>query len=209
MGCLDMKITVLGSTGSTGQLVVQGLLKENHDVVAYVRNPSKMNISADRLTVVEGEIYDRSLMSKTIEGSDAVISCLGSSTTGKSEELSLMAASIIHVLKEANIPKVIYMSTAGIEDEFQGFMKWFIGMILGNVIKDHKAAANLYRHSGITYVLARPMQLKDGKASLKYHMAEEGLPKSRKAISRANVADFLVKAAVTSAYDNKSIALAE
>lgn len=204
-----MKISVLGATGATGVEVVKQLLEQGHDVIAYVRNPDKITLSNDKLTVVKGDIFDRPIMRETIKGSDAVISCLGSSTTAKSEELKLMAASVVKVLQDSQVPKVVYMSTAGIEDEFKGVTKWFISMILGNVIADHKAAAKLYRKSGITYTIARPMQLKDGKPSFKYHMSEEGLPKSKRAISRANVADFLVKAATSSSFDNKSIALSE
>lgn len=204
-----MKISVLGATGATGLEVLKMLLDQGHDVIAYVRNPDKITMTHDKLTVVKGDIFDRPFMTKTLEGSDAVISCLGSSTTAKSDELTLMAASVVKVLQDSHIPKVVYMSTAGIEDEFRGVMKWFIGMILGNVIEDHKTAAKQYKKSGITYTIARPMQLKNGKPTLRYHIAEEGLPKSKRPISRANVADFLIKAATTNSFDNKSIALSE
>lgn len=204
-----MKIAVLGATGATGQLVVDNLLKDGHEVLAYVRSPEKLEAKDDRLTVVKGDIFDREHMAEAIKGSDAAVSCLGSSTTAKSDELTLMAASVVHVLEECNIPKAVYMSTAGIEDEFKGIMRWFINMILGNVIEDHKTAAKLYRKSGLTYVIARPLQLKNGKASMKYNTAEDGLPRSKRPISRANVADFLIKAATTDLFDNKSIALSE
>lgn len=204
-----MKICVLGATGTTGQLVVRMLLEQNHDVIAYVRNPDKMTITSEQLTVIRGEIFDRPLMAASIDDSDAVISCLGSSTTAKSEELTMMAASVIKVLQETNIKKVVYMSTAGIENEFNGFMKWLVHMVLGDVIADHARAAKLYRRSGLTYVIARPLRLKDAKATYRYNMSEEGLPKSKKPVSRANVADFLIKAATTDAFDNRSIALSE
>ncbi len=209
-----MKISVLGATGSTGNLVVKMLLEQNHDVVAFIRDPAKLDLTdvdfaEAKLTIVGGELYDRVLMKKAIDGSDALISCLGSSTTASSDELTLMAASVTHVLKETSIPKVVYLSTAGIEDEFEGFTKWLIHMVIGNVIADHKKAAKLYQKCGLTYVIARPLKLTNKKPTFKYHMAEEGLPKSKKGISRANVADFLVKAATTDQFDNKSMALSE
>lgn len=205
-----MKITVLGATGATGQQVVKMLLEQDHTVIAYVRNPSKIEFTSENLTVIKGDIFDRPLMASSIAGSDALISCLGSSTTKKSDELALMAASVVKVMEDTKVPKAVYMATAGIDNEFKGVMKWFIQMILGNVIADHRVAAKQYtKKSGLNYVIARPLQLKDGKASFKYSMAEEGLPKSKRPISRANVADFLIQAATTDQFDYKSIALAE
>ena len=204
-----MKISVLGANGQTGQLVVAQLLEQNHDVIAYIRNPDRLTLSHPKLTIIKGEIFDRQAMAQAIAGSDALISCLGSSTTTKSDQLALMAASVIAAIKETNIPKAVYMSTAGIENELHGFMKWLVHAVVGNVIEDHTRAANQYKKSEITYVIARPMRLKNGKSTHKYHMSEEGLPKCKRPISRANVADFLVKAATTTKFDNKSIALSQ
>jgi uncharacterized protein YbjT (DUF2867 family) len=40
-----MKITVFGATGETGRQLVQQALAAGYEIVAYVRNPSKLNIS--------------------------------------------------------------------------------------------------------------------------------------------------------------------
>lgn len=204
-----MKITLLGATGATGEWVLRSLLDQGHQIIAYVRSPEKIPLISQDLTVVKGDLFDRPHLKEVMTGSDVVISCLGSDTTSPSDQLKLMAASVTKVMKDCAIPKIVYMATAGIDDEFRGPMKWFINMILGSVIKDHRDAARVYRQSGLTYVIAKPMQLKNGTPSHKYYMSEDGLPKRKRPISRGNVADFLVTAATTTQFDNTSIALAE
>lgn len=51
-----MKIAIFGGTGPTGQLVVREALAAGHDVVAFARNPGKLEVADARLRVVEGQL---------------------------------------------------------------------------------------------------------------------------------------------------------
>ena len=204
-----MKCFILGATGQTGKWVLDYLLRDQHQVTAYVRSPQKLKVSDSALHIIQGDIHDQKSLAQAMKGHDVVISCLGSSTTKKTTELEDMAKSIIAAMKESAVPKIVYMATAGIEGEFTGVFNWFISMILGNVIVDHRLAVKQYKNSGLTYVIARPLQLKNHPPSGDYHCAKMGLPSSRKPISRGNVADFLINAATSTQYDMQSISLAE
>ncbi len=204
-----MKVTVLGATGGTGQWVIKLLLKEGHQVTAYVRHPEKIKDKIEGLRVVKGEISDIEHLGQSLLDQEVIISCLGSNTTKKSTQLREMATAVLKATERTEVKQLIYMATAGIDDEFTGPFKWFIRLILGNVMDDHKAAANLYRGSGIDYTIIKPMQLKDQDLTGKYVTALEGLPSSRKAISRANVADCMVKAIGNEGFINQSVVLAE
>lgn len=204
-----MKVTVLGATGGTGQWVIKLLLKEGHDVTAYVRHPEKIKNKSEKLRLVKGEISDKEQLGKTLLDQEVVLSCLGSNTTKKSTQLRDMATAVLKATEKTEVKHIIYMATAGIDNEFTGIFKWFIRLILGNVIDDHKAAADLYRDSGIDYTIIKPMQLKDQDLTGKYVTALEGLPSSKKAISRANVADCMVKAIGNEGFTNQSVVLAE
>jgi nucleoside-diphosphate-sugar epimerase len=74
-----MQVTVFGATGGIGRHVVDQLLAAGHDVVAYARNPTKLNRDDPRLRVVTGELADRDRVLEAVQGSDAVISALGPS----------------------------------------------------------------------------------------------------------------------------------
>lgn len=202
-----MKIYMFGATGATGQWVTKMLLDKGHQVTAYVRNPSKIKISNDSLEVIQGDIFDTTKITETLIGHDAVISCLGSSTTKKSSELTDMAKSITHSMEAIGLKRVIYMATAGIENEFKGPFKWMIRMMIGNVIDDHGHAADVYKSKNFNYTIVRPVQLTDDEPTGVYNEAFEGLPKSKKGISRSNVALFILKALEDSSYDRTSVGL--
>lgn len=204
-----MKVCVFGATGATGMLVTKMLLDNGHQVTAYVRKQSKMTIRHESLKVVQGEINDTKSVAENLAGIDAVVSCLGSNTTKKSAQLESMAINIGKAMKLAGVERIIYMATAGIEDEFKGLFKFFIRIVLGNVIDDHKKASEFYKSQGFNYTIIRPLQLKDGEPSGVYHEAFSGLPSSKKAISRSNVAMVIVKAVEDSNYHKTSVSLSE
>lgn len=204
-----MKICVFGATGATGLLVTKMLLDKGHEVTAYVRNQNKIPFQHEHLKVVQGEINDTQKVADNLFGLDAVVSCLGSNTTKKSVQLETMAINIGKAMKRSGVERIIYMATAGIEDEFSGLFKYFIRIVLGNVIDDHRKASEFYQAQGFNYTIIRPLQLKDGDPSGIYHEAFKGLPKSKKAISRSNVAMMIVKAVEDSKYQRTSVSLSE
>lgn len=204
-----MKVIVFGASGATGTIVTEMLLDKGHKVTAYVRNPMKVTLVHENLSVVEGDIFDNKAIERVLKGQEAIISCLGSNTTKASDQLCRMAQSISSAMKRTGLNRLVYMSTAGIENEFKGVIKWIIRLMLGHVIDDHRNAANLYKESGFDYTIIRPMQLKDGEANGHYEIALEGLPRTKKAVSRANVAHLIVKVLDDESYYGKSISIAE
>jgi putative NADH-flavin reductase len=57
-----MRITVFGATGGTGKRLVEQAIAEGNEVVEYVRNPSKLDMENEHLTVVQGELTDEELI---------------------------------------------------------------------------------------------------------------------------------------------------
>jgi len=204
-----MKVMVLGATGATGKILISMLLEKGYQATAYVRNPSKIQVQHSQLDVIEGEIFNTDAMALSLKGHDAVVSCLGSNTTKKSDQLTRMAQSITQAMKSSGVHRAIYMATAGIEGEFKGPMKWLLNAMIGNVIADHKEAAKYYRQAGLKTTILRPMQLSDKDHTGVYVTADTGLPKARKAVSRANVADMIMTCLEDDNTIGRSIGLAE
>ena len=53
-----LNITVLGGTGKIGRLVVATLLDAGHHVIAYARDPAKLDIVDPNLSIVQGTLDD-------------------------------------------------------------------------------------------------------------------------------------------------------
>ena len=50
MAAQKMSLVIFGATGNTGKLLVEQALAAGNQVVAYVRNPAKLDMQSERLT---------------------------------------------------------------------------------------------------------------------------------------------------------------
>ena len=78
-----MKVVVLGPNGAVGQIVLDHLLKLNHEVKALVRNAATIQMKHPRLTLVQGAPTAREDLEDALAGQDAVLSALGARTNKK------------------------------------------------------------------------------------------------------------------------------
>lgn len=60
-----MKIIVFGATGGVGKSVVQQGLDAGFEVTAFVRKPTKLNLSHGRLTIVQGDAFNKDQVEKS------------------------------------------------------------------------------------------------------------------------------------------------
>lgn len=203
-----MKLMMFGATGKTGVLFVNKALEEGYEVTAYVRNPAKMTMANDKLTIIEGSVLDLDSVTTAMKGQDVVVSCLGGDDNNKSTVLTDMTKVITEAMKQTQVTRIVYTSTAGIHDEFSLITNIIVKMFYGNAIKDHKGAVKHIMVEGIDYTIARPLSLVDGPRKGNYREAMSKVPKGGKNISREDLADFLMKAVTESKYINQSVGLA-
>ena len=105
-----MKVLILGSTGGTGQQLVLQSLEHNYEVTALARDPSKLNTSHPKLTVIKGNVLDKSLLAQIIAGKDAVISALGVGRSLRSGDLMANAVNLlIPAMIEKNVSRLILL----------------------------------------------------------------------------------------------------
>ncbi|MGA3290071.1 MAG: NAD(P)H-binding protein [Candidatus Bathyarchaeia archaeon] len=102
-----MKITVFGASGNTGKQLVEQALATGYEVVAYVRNPSKFNITHEHLTVIQGELSDAALIETAVKGTDAVLSALGPRGGSKNKLLTQGMQNIIAAMKNQGVRRLV------------------------------------------------------------------------------------------------------
>jgi putative NADH-flavin reductase len=117
-----MKLTVFGATGGVGREVVGQALGAGHEVRAYVRNPTKLDVTHANLTVVTGELTDREAVSRVVHGTDAVISALGPSLDRKATAMPLVEGTrtIVDAMGAAGVERYIGMATPSLRDPRDG-----------------------------------------------------------------------------------------
>lgn len=92
----DVTIGVFGATGKTGRHVVEYALAQGHSVRALVRDPIRMGVEDDRLTVVQGDFENQAALHETVKGTTYVICCAGG-TYGKGYDDGMMTRFIVRL----------------------------------------------------------------------------------------------------------------
>ncbi|OAB47450.1 epimerase [Paenibacillus antarcticus] len=205
-----MKIIIFGATGGVGQYLVKQALEQDFEVTAFVRTPSKLQINHEQLHIIQGDCFNKDEVTQAIAGHDAVVSCLGSSQgMKKSTELEEMTKIIVDGMMEHKINRIIYTASAGIHKEIPGITGKLVMTMLKNALLDHKCAVDYIVANELIYTIARPMGLTNKALTGNYRESSTGVPEKSRTISRADVADFIVRALRDTKYDCTSIGISD
>ena len=193
-----MKIIVFGASGKTGHEVVQLALQNGHDVTAFVRNPSRLNIVHDHLHITTGDITDYEQVAVSMIGKEAVISALGATSPFKyDQDVVDGVGNIIRAMEVKDVRRFIYMSFVGVKESRHSaglVIRYIAPRLLSTEIKGHEQRENLIRNSTLDYTIVRSPTLTNGKQTAQYKTGEELSKKGFiNSISRADVAHFLVQ----------------
>lgn len=207
-----MKFLVLGATGATGSLLVQRALFDGHELVAYVRTPAKMT-PREGLTVVEGDVRDADALAEAMRGTDGVISALGYSTMTPGDLITDSTRAIVQAAERSGTRRVVILSAFGVGDSLAKAST--IARIMystgGKAIYADKAVGErILITSDLDWTLAYPVRLTNKPATGKARVIDleeltrlPGMPK----IPRADVAEFLLRAAVDDTWSRRTAVL--
>jgi putative NADH-flavin reductase len=205
-----MKILIIGATGGTGRAIVEQALDQGHAVTAFVRNPAKMSIAHEQLVVVKGNVLDYDSVDHAVQGHDAVVSALGHKQFFlKNTILSDGVKNIIRAMEKHKVKKLIFESSLGVGDSSGELGFYYTLFVIPFIIffyyKDKELAERCIMESSLDWTIVRPGQLTNGKRRGVYR---EGLNVgnwfSTVRISRADVADFMLKQLTDNSYLKKT-----
>jgi len=200
-----MKLLVFGSTGGTGRELLIQALDQDHRVTAYARDPAKIeDIQHSRLTVVRGDVLDAVTVKSAVAGHEGILVTIGagpSRTTLREEG----TRNIVEAMQGTGVKRLICQSSLGVGDSRANlpfFTKYIIvAVFLRNAFADHERQEAVVRQSSLDWTIVRPPHLKDGPRTEVYR---HGFPTTdtriKGWISRADVADFMLKQLVDDTY---------
>jgi putative NADH-flavin reductase len=191
-----MKLVIFGSTGSMGHPLVVQALEEGHTVTAFARNPAKLEIEHANLTVVQGDVLDSASLEMAVDGQDAVLCSLGAGAKGTIR--SEGTRNIVRAMEKAGVSRFVCLSTLGVgksRANLSFFWKHIMfGLLLRRAYADHVGQEGYVKESRLDWTIVRPGAFTDGNRTGVYR---HGFPSSDKTIkgriSRADVADFMLK----------------
>ena len=194
-----MKIVVFGASGNTGKQLVEQALAAGYEVVAYARNPSKLNISHEHLTVINGELSDAALIETAVKGTDAVLSALGPRGGSKNKPLTQGMRNIIAAMNNQGVRRLIMTSTLSAKDskdkpDFR--TKAMVNLVkttMHAAYEDIVSVAETVRASDLEWTIVRLAILNNKPKSGKVKVGYVGSGEVGTQISRADIADFMLK----------------
>jgi putative NADH-flavin reductase len=207
-----MKLAVFGATGPSGRELLKLGLEQGHHITASARNPDKIADRHERLKVVKGDILDIDSVRAAVAGADAVISVLGVRKLGMNTILSDGTQNIIAAMQGCGVRRFICETSLSVGDSL-GQMSWvfekiFLPLLLKNAFADKGIQEKYVMQSQLDWTIVRPAMLTNGPRTGVYKMWV-GKPKEpiRRKISRADVADFMLKLVSGSEFTNRAVGL--
>lgn len=200
-----MKVLLLGATGSTGYEILKRLVQDNHTVKALVRNPAKLNLAEidqtreGQLEVIQGGVFEPEKLKEHFNGCDLVISALGTGTDNSYTEIySGGGRNILAAMRTTSIKKLITITAGLIDMSDPSTDNFFLNRIIrpnfNKVYYDQTRWETILDDTeDIDWICVRPTYLTNKAFTGKYRVQDRHCPKGGRKISRADLADFIVK----------------
>lgn len=196
-----MNIAIFGASGKTGLLLTERCLARGYAVSALVRNPAKFPYR-DRIRIVRGDAFDPVRIQQTVAGANVVLSALGPRSLGNEQLLERSIPLIVAAMQQTGARRIIALGAAGTKaDAFKcqpAPLRWliqgiFYRLVLKRPIASQIAQWNLLAASGLDWTIAMPPRLVNSPGRGRYCVYGNALPPYGLRISRADVADFMLK----------------
>ncbi|BDR56855.1 short-chain dehydrogenase [Xylocopilactobacillus apis] len=143
-------------------------------------------VDAKRETVIEGDVNDYHKLVESMKGQDLVYANLGGT-------FEPMAANIVKAMNETGVKRLIYVTGLGLYHEVPGkFGDWLESSIGHETMEDTRRAAKIIEDSTINYTIIRAAYM-NNDPKIDYELTEKGEPFKGTIVSRASIADLIVK----------------
>lgn len=194
-----MNVTVFGASGATGREVVRQALDRGHAVRAFVRDPDTLRIRHARLETMLGDVTEFASVERAVRGADVVASALGSGNSLRSHPALIDGVrNIVRAMEQAGVRRLVYLSMLGVGGSGGqlGLVDRYIvvPLLLRNVMHDHAEKEAIIERSTLDWVIVRPPRLTNGPYTGTCRSGRDVSEGTFLAsVSRADVADFMVK----------------
>ncbi|HEY4458695.1 MAG TPA: SDR family oxidoreductase [Pseudonocardiaceae bacterium] len=193
-----MKIALFGATGRTGQQFLVQAIAAGHEITAVVRDPTRL---PDRtgLSVVAADVMDPDAIGPLIAGQDAVVTAIGPRQTRTPVTVQTdSTTSIIDAMRHNHVRRLVVVSNSGMIATGDGpftrmIVKPIVRRILRHTFADMRRMEELVRANGLDWTIVRPPMLTEGKRTGTYRTAIDRNVRGGIRISRADVADSLLR----------------
>lgn len=193
-----MKILTIGAARGIGLELVRQALEQNHKVTVLVRRPEKFTLKNERLRVLSGDITNEKSVETAVENQNAVCTTIGINPTLKPVTVfSEGAQNVVTAMQKAGVQRLIAVTGIGAGDSrgHGGFLydQIFQRFLVHTIYADKDREEAVIQASKLDWTIVRPGFLTNKAKTGKYRALTDLTDITAGKISRADVADFILR----------------
>jgi putative NADH-flavin reductase len=194
-----MKITIFGSTGFVGRVLIKKAIAAGYQVKTLARNPEKLEEIKDKIEIIKGSVFESSSVEAAIEGAEIVLSTIGPPPGKFCDPYQYENAmkNIVRIMDIKGIKRYIHIGGAahrGGENEIWNFNRKFLRLFLKLFGKQIMVAKHLewevLKSSNLDWTLVRPPRIANEPASGNISVDEKDLKNLK--VSVGDLTDFIL-----------------
>jgi putative NADH-flavin reductase len=194
-------VLIIGASRGIGLETLKRALKAGYEVRALARSAGNIPVSHPDLEKVTGDALDRGAVKQALAGVDAVIQTLGVAAGPEMifKPVRLFSAAtrvLVTAMEETGVKRLICVTGFGAGDSRNkgGFLyNTAFHLFFGRAYDDKDVQEQIIRKSTLEWSIVRPVILTNGPTTDSYRVLVDPNDWRCGFISRADVADFLVK----------------
>jgi len=205
-----MKLLIIGASRGVGRVLLDRCLAEGHQATVLVRSLWDSSLSRRNLQAVRGSILDKNAALEAAKNQDAV--CITIGVRASLQRIHVFAPGtriVVDAMKMAGVKRLVCVTGIGAGDSegHGGFLydRILRPTLLASLYADKNEQENVVRASGTEWTLVRPGFLTNGPYTGRYRAIADldGVTAGR--ISRADVAEYLLRELMTGADIGKAV----
>jgi uncharacterized protein YbjT (DUF2867 family) len=205
-------VLIIGASRGIGLETVKAALQSGHSVRALARSARRISIDHRKLEKMAGDTLEVATVRRALTGVDVVIQSLGVSVGPKiilkpTQFFSTATRLLVTAMEEAQIKRLICVTGFGAGDSrgYGGFLySAAFRLLVGRLYDDKDVQERIVRSSELDWVIVRPVILTNGPKTNTYRAVVDPRGWTCGFISRADVADFLIKQVDDDAFLHKT-----
>jgi putative NADH-flavin reductase len=194
-----VKILIIGASKGIGLATTTAALAAGYEVRAFARSAADMTLSDPRLEKMPGDATHQQDVEAALADVDAVIATLGvglGDLIKPVHRFSDATRVIVAAMTEKSVKRLVCVTGFGAGDSWASIgvlQRVPFQIVFGRAYDDKTRQEDLIKQSGLDWTIARPGVLLNGPKSSRYKVLRDPASWRNGIISRASVADFLVK----------------
>ena len=205
-----MRVLIIGASKGIGLETTRQALDAGHNVRAFARSATGIRLSNPKLEKVRGDALKTGDVEAALKGIDVVIQTLGVGLRDLFRPVHLFSDAtrvLIAAMRAQTVKRLICVTGFGAGDSrasISPLQRLPFQIVFGRAYDDKSLQERLIKDSGLDWMIARPGVLTGGPRTGRYRVLAEPSQWRNGIVSRADVADFLVRQIMDGKYVRKA-----